>query len=234
VVLYPSEDEVRALTPLLAHGPLVFSVPAYSYSDEDLHEGRENANKLGSSKAGNVILFVGGFAHSPNKDGILWFVEDVLPLLRQDDNPWQLMIAGSNADEDIRGAAAKDVCVLGFVSDEKLNQLYQQAAVVIAPLRYGAGVKGKVIEAMAKGVPVVTTSVGAQGIAEPEGVLFIANTAEHFAGQVREAAVPVLGRSKAMAALDYVQKTFSPAAMSALFTSIMRAETTRVVRTPHD
>ena len=93
-------------------------------------------------------------------------------------------IAGSNPTGDVWDLESDDTHVFGFVSDDKLGELYENAAIVIAPLRFGAGVKGKVIEAMAKGVPVATTSVGAQGIEGAEQLLFLGDTAEEFAAAV--------------------------------------------------
>ena len=72
----------------------------------------------------------------------------------------------------------------GFVSDEELRELYNRCRIVTVPLRYGAGVKGKVIEALYYGAPVVTTAVGAEGIPDASSVMRIADKAEEFAAVV--------------------------------------------------
>ena len=114
------------------------------------------------------LLFVGGFAHKPNEDGILWFCREVFPhVLKKNDNI-TLTIVGSHPTKAIRNLASKHINVLGFVSDDKLNALYKSTRMVVAPLRYGAGIKGKIIEALYHGLPVVTTPCGSEGLAQPE------------------------------------------------------------------
>ncbi len=114
--------------------------------------------------ASQIMLFVGSFAHRPNPDGIHWFVQSCLPLLLQQCPGAKLVLAGPFAKADIFALQAAQIEVLGRVSDEQLTTLYQQARVALAPLRFGAGVKGKVIEALAHGVPVVTTRFGVEGM----------------------------------------------------------------------
>ena len=78
------------------------------------------------------------------------------------------------------------IIVKGFVSEEELSELYDCCRLVVAPLRYGAGVKGKIIEAIYHGAPIVTTSIGAEGIPDAGSVMQIADTPDAFAGAVTE------------------------------------------------
>ena len=121
------------------------------------------------------MLFVGGFSHPPNADGINWFVEQVLPLVRECVPGIELHIVGSNIPEGVRTLGAEGVVVHGYLSDEALLDLYAKVKLVVVPLRFGAGVKGKVVEALQQGLPVVTTAIGAEGLPDAESVLHIAD-----------------------------------------------------------
>lgn len=108
-------------------------------------------------------LFIGGFRHPPNIDGLLWFCETVWPRVREQVADATLTVIGSYAPPEIQALAPLcGIRMLGFVEDT--TPYLDRAAVSIAPLRYGAGMKGKVMEALAWGLPVVTTAVGAQGL----------------------------------------------------------------------
>jgi glycosyltransferase involved in cell wall biosynthesis len=130
------------------------------------------------------LLFVGGFNHPPNKDGVLWFVKDILPSLVERIPDIRFHIVGSNAPAEIRKLVGAHVVVDGFVSDEELAGLYRSCRVVVAPLRYGAGVKGKIIEALYNRSAVVTTSIGAEGIPSDNHPFAIADTPEDFSKAV--------------------------------------------------
>ncbi|XOB62008.1 glycosyltransferase [Campylobacterota bacterium DY0563] len=110
------------------------------------------------------IMFIGGFNHNPNLDGILWFVKKIFPDILKEQPSINFYIVGSNPSPEILSLSSKNITVLGYVSDEDLTKIYNKVLVCVAPLRYGAGVKGKVIESIANGVPIVTTDIGAEGI----------------------------------------------------------------------
>ena len=137
------------------------------------------------------ILFVGGFAHPPNADAVLWFVREVYPLICQRaKNMGQeipnFYVVGSKVTEEIQELEqpGNGVIIKGFVSEEELVRLYDTTRVVVVPLRYGAGVKGKVVEALYHGSAIVTTSIGAEGISDAETVMMIRNGALEFAESV--------------------------------------------------
>lgn len=111
-----------------------------------------------------LLLFVAGFARSTNVDAAVWLVREIMPLLTAEIGPVRLILAGANPADTVLALAGPQVEVTGFVTDAELATLYHQARVAIVPLRFGAGVKGKVVEALSVGLPVVTTPVGAQGI----------------------------------------------------------------------
>jgi glycosyltransferase involved in cell wall biosynthesis len=127
------------------------------------------------------VLFIGGFRHPPNLDGLQWFMQEIWPLVITRIPDARFTIIGSHpTDEVYKFGKQPGVTVLGYVPDT--TPYLDRAMVSVAPLRYGAGMKGKVNEAMASGVPVVTTSIGAQGLQAVSGEhLIIANDPNEFA-----------------------------------------------------
>jgi O-antigen biosynthesis protein len=130
------------------------------------------------------LLFVGGFWHTPNVDAVLWFARDVWPLILSQRPDMRFCVVGSNPSEEVlalRGRPGIDVA--GYVPD--LTELFARSRMSVVPLRYGAGVKGKVGQSMAYGLPVVATSVGAEGMTLENGKhLLVANTPDEFANAV--------------------------------------------------
>jgi len=133
------------------------------------------------------LLFVGSHDHPPNIDGLNWFIEFVSPHLDTHGGKLVLTIVGSGMEQYVPPATdTLNIRVRGRVTDVELDQAYNQARVVIAPLRFGAGVKGKVVEAIDKGVPCILTSVAAQGLEEVAHHLPVEDEAEAFAKAVCE------------------------------------------------
>jgi glycosyltransferase involved in cell wall biosynthesis len=130
------------------------------------------------------LIFIGCYAWHPNVDAMKWFVEHVWPIVINEKTDAKLMLVGSRPPEEITSmASVKGVEVLGYVPETA--PYLDAAAVSIAPLRYGGGMKGKVNEAFAHGLPVVATSIGAQGFNATHGnEMFIADTPEEFASCV--------------------------------------------------
>jgi len=108
------------------------------------------------------LLFVGGFSHDPNVDAVLYFCERIFPQVRISVPECGLTVVGSNPPEQIRQLSSACIRIAGFVPS--LAPVFRNSYISVAPLRFGAGMKGKVGEAMSEGLPVVTTSVGAQGM----------------------------------------------------------------------
>lgn len=161
------------------------------------------------------ILFVGNFSHRPNVDAVNFLVRDVLPSLRERLNGVPVFIAGPNAPEEVRSyAAVEGVRVLGFVPD--LEPLHARARIFVAPLRYGAGVKGKIGEALAHGVPVVTTPVGAEGMGiEHDSQAVVVNGTCEMASAIAELYRDrELWRRLSAAGLAHVNKVFAPNAVA--------------------
>ncbi|WP_136798312.1 glycosyltransferase [Desulfosediminicola ganghwensis] len=131
------------------------------------------------------LMFIGGFNHPPNEDGILWFVNAVLPLIKRKLPGIHLTIVGSNPSQELQNLQNQTIDVTGYVED--VSTYFEDARVFVCPLRYGAGVKGKLGQSISYGLPVVTTSVGAEGMGLSHGVnALIADQAEDFAQNVIE------------------------------------------------
>jgi glycosyltransferase involved in cell wall biosynthesis len=129
------------------------------------------------------IGFLASFGHQPNVDAVLYFAEAVLPLVRKRLPLAEFVVAGKNPPLSLLDGKDSGITCFGFVDD--VPAFYGSVDVVVAPIRYGGGIKIKVLEAMACGKPVVTTSVGAEGIAEPDdGDLIIADDPSAFAEAV--------------------------------------------------
>lgn len=175
VIYYPSDvevDEIKKYYPKIN----AKSIPAYIY------DNKEYINEDFSKKEG--LLFVGGFSHKPNIDAVHWFVSSVYPKILEKKPDMKFYIVGSNPPNEITALSSSNIIVTGFVSDDELLELYKGCKLVVVPLRYGAGVKGKVIEALYYQVPVITTTVGAEGIKDSEEILTISDDESEFANNV--------------------------------------------------
>lgn len=108
------------------------------------------------------LIFIGGFQHTPNVDAILFFISQVWPLVHPSLPEIKLHIVGSKTPEEILALNGNGITVHGFVED--IAPLMDNCRLSIAPLRYGAGVKGKVNMAMSYGLPVIATSIAVEGM----------------------------------------------------------------------
>jgi glycosyltransferase involved in cell wall biosynthesis len=112
----------------------------------------------------NKILYVGTLNWEANVDGLLWFLAEIWPKIQGQDPGISLDIVGGNPDPRIVAACQtlRGVQLLGFVDD--LEECFSQSRVFIAPLRFGSGIKVKVLNSMCRGLPIVTTTVGVEGL----------------------------------------------------------------------
>lgn len=152
------------------------------YTVPNIHEVVRECPPL-SARKDKTLLFIGGFYHQPNVDAILYFNEHIFPLIRERLSGVQLKIVGANPPASIQRLDGQGVTVTGFVQNTK--PYLDSAAVAIAPLRFGSGMKGKVGEALAAGLPLVTSSIGAQGMSLVSGRdCLIADRPAEFASDV--------------------------------------------------
>ncbi|WP_425455382.1 glycosyltransferase [Amycolatopsis palatopharyngis] len=129
------------------------------------------------------VLFVGSFDHIPNRDAALWLSREIMPLVHRRRPDAVAHIVGSNPPQEMLDLADGGVVVHGWVDD--LESSYRSARVVVAPLRFGAGVKGKVGESLGHGVPVAGTELAAEGMHLVAGRdILIGDTAEDLASAI--------------------------------------------------
>ena len=196
---YVEVDEVHSIDPEIQ----VKAIPAYLFEDVQW-EGYDFDSR-------KDIMFIGGFGHRPNIDAVKWLANDILPELVKRLPDIKIHILGSNAPKEILSLASKNLIMEGFVTDEQLEQFYRQSRVSLVPLRYGAGIKGKVVEAMRYGTPVVTTTTGAEGIPNAENVMLVEDDAVALAQKLADL-YQDSERLTAMSqgSISYIQENYSP------------------------
>jgi GT2 family glycosyltransferase/glycosyltransferase involved in cell wall biosynthesis len=129
------------------------------------------------------LLFVGNFSHPPNRDAVMFLCREIFPEIKKVIKNIRLYIVGNNPQQDIKALSSEDIVITGYVED--LTPYLLKARISVAPLRYGAGMKGKIGEALSFGLPVVTTPIGAEGMNIVHGVhALIAETKDEFVDYV--------------------------------------------------
>jgi glycosyltransferase involved in cell wall biosynthesis len=108
------------------------------------------------------FLFIGGFQHTPNIDAVIFFIEKIYPLVRERLRDVKFYIIGDKAPPELVALATEDIIITGLQRD--VRPFFESVKLSIAPLRYGAGVKGKINQSIAFGVPVVATSLAVEGM----------------------------------------------------------------------
>ncbi|MBV9587643.1 MAG: glycosyltransferase, partial [Alphaproteobacteria bacterium] len=136
-----------------------------------------------SEKAQQAVAFIGGYGHPPNIDAAKWAVQSLMPDLRKAVPGIELLLVGSRMPEEISALAEKDVVPLGYV--RSLDNVFERVRLTIAPLRYGAGLKGKVLESFAAGIPCVMTTIAAEGLDLPKALQsLVADQPQQIAARV--------------------------------------------------
>lgn len=207
--LYPSSEEVEAVSAQVG-SDLVAWFPYFRVDQVDPPLRRDPAAPL---------VFLGGAGHLPNVTALSWFVDEVLPLMR--DRPPRLQVIG-NWPVERRHVGGPQVEWLGPLSSEDLHACLTAAPAMIVPLRTGAGLKSKVIDALASSTPLVTTSIGLQGISADFPVGWVgdkANTWPSLLDGVRRGGDAVLGRSRN--GVEYVLATHGADAFASAVSGLL-------------
>jgi len=203
IVIYLSEEEAA-----VAHQENARAAAIVPYAYDDFANARVPPQD-------REIIFVAGFGHTPNADAAVWLVNEILPKIVDKVPDARLAIVGSNPTEAVRALASDRVEVTGQVSEEELRARYASARLALVPLCTGAGVKSKVVEALREGLPLVTTSVGVQGLPGVEHIVVVADDAQRLA----DAGVELLRDNSLWAQvsrqqIEYARENFSLDAFS--------------------
>lgn len=202
-------DMIRAMASVAE----VHTLPPYIMDATDTAAPRDS---------GTDILAIGGFGHSPNLDAVTWFYRECWPLISGSIPEARLVIVGSDPPENVLALASERVLVTGHVPD--LKPYFENARLSVAPLRFGAGIKGKIVTSLAAGCPVVTTDVGVEGMdLGPGRDVLVANSPSEwvdavvalFTDEDLHARVSSAGR-------EYVRRRFSHSVVLKEFSQLLK------------
>ncbi len=188
---------------------------------EPLAGGRAFAEREG-------LVFIGSFRHPPNTDAVLWYATEVLPRIRERLPGVKTYVIGSDPPPTIKSLAAEDLVITGFVPD--VTPYFTGCRISVSPLRYGAGVKGKVNLAMSHGLPVVATTPSVEGMhLTPEVDVLVADDPEDFADAVALAyGDKALWTRLAEGGRENIRTHFSPELARAALTRLLALSRTSI------
>lgn len=135
-----------------------FSVIPIGVIDNGIINKKEDKNKK------LTLMFIGTLTWNPNNQGILWFVRNVIPKLNESGIEYDLYIVGKNPSDELKELCESynNIFVTGYVND--VDEMYVKSDVMVVPLFVGSGQRVKIIESFSKGIPVISTSIGAEGL----------------------------------------------------------------------
>lgn len=176
------------------------------------------------------LLFLGAYRHPPNVDAVLWLCREIMPLIWATGPDIRLAILGRQPSPEVLALANDRITVAGYV--EQLEPYFQRFRLFVAPLRFGAGINGKIGQALSYGLPTVTTPIGAEGLELTNGAnVVIANDAPDFAAAVhRLYADPQLWQQLSLNGLRHMERHRPEAiqpTVANLFDSLMRGSADR-------
>ncbi|CCI14730.1 Glycosyl transferase family 2 [Microcystis aeruginosa PCC 9806] len=170
-----TEDEKQVLSSLGVKN--VWVIP-------NIHEEISLSEKVAFDQRSGLV-FIGSYNHPPNIDAVKWLCLEIMPLVWASRPDITVNLLGSNLKDEVKELANDKVIVTGYVPE--VEPYFQKSRVFVAPLRFGAGMKGKIGQSLSLGLPTITTKIGAEGMGliDHQDVL-IADTAEEFAQAVIE------------------------------------------------
>ena len=125
------------------------------------------------------LLFIGGYNHPPNVDAVIWLCKEIMPFIWKDSPEIKAVLLGSNPPQEVLSLVDDRIIVPGYVKD--VSPHFNQAKIFVSPLRFGAGMKGKLEQSMEYGLPVITTDIGSEGMGLEDNVdVLIANDTQTF------------------------------------------------------
>ncbi len=170
-----TEDEKQVLSSLGVKN--VWVIP-------NIHEEISLSEKVAFDQRSGLV-FIGSYNHPPNIDAVKWLCLEIMPLVWASRPDITVNLLGSNLKDEVKELASDKVIVTGYVPE--VEPYFQKSRIFVAPLRFGAGMKGKIGQSLSLGLPTITTKIGAEGMGliDHQDVL-IADTAEEFAQAVIE------------------------------------------------
>jgi len=153
--------------------------PAVDVPDDVRDKENKNLHGIVHGVIPKSLIFTGNFLWLPNKKGALWFLNNVWSDIKKEFPEAKFFIVGKNPSKEILAYKDKDVIITGYVED--IRPWLEQAEISIVPIFFGGGVRIKILEAMAMGKPIISTSLGAEGIGVFHGKeIFIADNKKEF------------------------------------------------------
>jgi GT2 family glycosyltransferase/glycosyltransferase involved in cell wall biosynthesis len=228
--LLPRMDRVQVCTRENAEYLLSFLPQLEGKIDAEYRAGIDTAQYVfrPSGREPFTLLFLGSFRHLPNLEALAWFLEEVFPKIRAAEPRARLVIVGSDPPprHSLRGSEAIEL--VGFVPD--VREPLSRYAVFVCPILAGSGIRVKLLEAFACGIPVVSTRVGAEGLAREDGAICaLADDADGFARQaVRLLMNPAEAEAMARRARAHVEAERDVRTMTARLIQCYRAEVARM------
>ena len=147
----------------------------------NIHTPYQGESKSFSEREG--ILFIGSYNHPPNVDAVLWLCQEIMPLVWSKIPEVKVTLLGNEPKPEVQNLHSERVKVTGYVED--VSPYFLNHRVFVSPLRYGAGMKGKIGQSLEYGLPVVSTVIGTEGMnLVPDINVLEANTTEIFAQQI--------------------------------------------------
>jgi sugar transferase (PEP-CTERM/EpsH1 system associated) len=217
--VFVTEEETRRFVAAMPHcAPRVHAIR--NGVDSDYYSpARAFASPFPSGE--RAIVFTGAMDYWPNIDAVVWFVSEVMPLLRRHDPALRFYVVGMNPDAAVRALAEHAATVItGRVAD--VRPYLQHAKVVVAPLRVARGIQNKVLEAMAMGKPVVASASSAAPLSARAGLeLEAASDAPEFADKVRRLLDPLRGQVMGVRARERVLRDYAWPASFALLDGLL-------------
>ncbi|MEH3113315.1 glycosyltransferase [Pedobacter terrae] len=149
----------------------------------NIHEIKTITETASSFNLRNGLLFIGGYLHKPNVDAVKWLVKEIMPLVWAIDSQITLTLLGSNPTDEILALRSNKVIVPGYIHD--VSAYFDNNRIFVSPLRFGAGMKGKIGQSLEYGLPIVSTDIGVEGIGLTDGHdVMVANDTKEFAEKI--------------------------------------------------
>jgi glycosyltransferase involved in cell wall biosynthesis len=207
---YPSAEEADIVRSRVPHSEARSVIPYFFNSMAKINERPPENHRM---------LFVGNFNHPPNIDAVEWLIQEIFPAIKNRCAKAELRVVGAGLPEDLQRRCKKSgIDPSGWISEEALAAAYKSCRLVVVPLRFGAGVKHKVAAALAGGLPVVMTRIGAQGMEWLGDSTDIVDSGSEFAAvAARLLTDDAYWLQRAITASQAVQNRFTAQAMSKAF-----------------